>query len=108
MRNNLKPPFVMREVRIRVNDTSKIQTSDPTEEDHSIYFPDNDFRIPLSLWGVFSYFITSKPLTEQMMNTEDVYLLTPSKMNPHCDGYATNEENILDWEGNMVQRRGRV
>ena len=47
MKNNLIPPFVMREAGIRVNDTPKIQTLDPTEEDHSIYFPDNDFRIPL-------------------------------------------------------------
>ena len=99
MRNNLKPPFVMREVRIRVNDTSKIQTSDPTEEDHSIYFPDNDFQILLSLWGVFSYFNTSKPSTEQMMNAEDVYLLTPSTLNPHRVAYATNEENILIGKG---------
>ena len=96
MRNNLIPPFVMREAGIRVNDTPKIQTSDPTEEDHSIYFPDNDFRIPLSLWGVFSYFNMLKPSTKQMMNAEDVYLLTPSTMNPHCDAYATNEENMLN------------
>ena len=108
MKNNLIPPFVMREAEIRVNDTPKIQTSEPTEEDPSIYFPDTDFRIPLSLWGVFSYFITSKPLTEQMMNAEDVYILTPSKINPHCNAYATNEKNMLDWEGNMVQRRDRV
>ena len=85
MRNNPIPPFVMREAGIRVNDTPKIQTSDPTEEDHSIYFPDNVFRIPLSLWGVFSYFNTSKPSTKQMIDAEDVYLLTPSMMNPHCD-----------------------
>jgi hypothetical protein len=44
-----------------------------------------------------------------MMDAEDVYLLTPSTMNPHCDAYATNEENImLDWEGNMVQKKNRV
>jgi hypothetical protein len=109
MKNNLIPPFVMREAGIRDNnDTPKIQTSDPTQEDHSVYFPDNDFRIPLSLWGVFSYFVTSKPSTEQMMNAEDVYLRTPSTMNPHCDAYTMNEENMLDWEGNMVQRRDRV
>ena len=42
MKNNLIPPFVMREAGIKVNDTPKIQTSNPTEEDHSIYFPDND------------------------------------------------------------------
>jgi hypothetical protein len=43
-----------------------------------------------------------------MMEGEDVYLLTPSKWNPHCDSYATNEENMLDWEGNMVERKDRV
>jgi len=108
MKNNLIPPFVMREAGIRVNDTPKIQTDNPTEEDHSIHFPESDFRIPLSLWGVFSYFITTKPTSQQMMEATDVYLLTPSKMNPHCDAYATNEENMLDWEGNMVQKKHRV
>ncbi len=108
MKNNLVPPFVMREAGIRVNDTPKIQTIEPTEDDHSIYFPDTDFRIPLSLWGMFSYFITSKPTAEQMMEAEEVYLMTPTRMNPHCDSHATNEENMLDWEGNMIQRKDRV
>jgi hypothetical protein len=108
MRNNLIPLFIMREAGIKVNDTAKIQTSNPTEEDHSIYFLDNNFQIPLSLWGVFSYFNTLKLSTEQMMNAGDVYLLTPSTMNPHCDAYASNEENMLDWEGHMVQKRDRV
>ena len=57
---------------------------------------------------MFSYFITSKPMTEQIMEAEDVYLLTPSRMNPHCDAYATNEENMLDWEGNKIQWKDRV
>jgi hypothetical protein len=50
MRNNLIPPFIMREAGIRVSDTPKIQVIEPTEDDHSIYFPDTDFRIPLSLY----------------------------------------------------------
>jgi hypothetical protein len=37
-----------------------------------------------------------------MMESEDVYLLTPSRMNPNCDSYVTNEENMLDWEGHMT------
>ena len=53
MRHNLVPPFVIREEGIQVNDTLKIQVNDPTTSDHSIYFPDTGFRIPLSLWGVF-------------------------------------------------------
>jgi hypothetical protein len=32
-------------------------------------------------------------------------LLTPNRMNPHCDAYATNEENMLDWVGNMIQQK---
>jgi hypothetical protein len=108
MKNNLMPPFVIREAGIRANDTPKIQTIDPTEEDHSTYFPETDFQIPLSLWGMFSYFVMSRPTAEQMMEAEDVHLLTPSSINPHCDAHATNEDNMLGWEGNMVQRKDRV
>ena len=108
MKNNLIPPFVMREAGIRVNDTPKIQTIDPTEKDHSMCFPETDFRIPLSSWGMFSYFVTSRPTAKQMMEAEDVCMLTPSSINPHCDAYATNEENMLDWEGNMAQGKDGV
>ena len=31
MKNNLVPPFIMREAGIKVNDTPKIQTGNPTE-----------------------------------------------------------------------------
>jgi hypothetical protein len=103
MRNNLTPPFVMREAGMRVNDTPKIQLDDPTEKDHSTFFPETGLRTPLSLWGMFSYFVTSKPTAEEMMETEDVCLLAPSRMNPHCNTHASNEENMLDWEGNRTE-----
>ncbi len=108
MENNLLPPFVMREAGIKVYDTPKTQVTEPTIEDHSITFPETGFRIPLSLWGMFSYFPTTKPTASLMMDTEEVYLLTPSRWNPHDDSYATNEENMLDWEGNMVTKKDRV
>jgi hypothetical protein len=107
-KNNLVPPFVMREAGMRANDTPKIQTSDPTKEDHLTCFPETDFQIPLSLWGVFLHFVTSKPTAKQMMEAEDVHMLAPSRMNPHCDACAKNEENTHDWEGNMLQRKDRV
>ena len=55
MVHNLIPPFVIREAGIMLNDTPKIQIDDPGVEHHSIYFEDTKFRIPLSLWGTFSY-----------------------------------------------------
>ena len=70
-------------------DTPKIQTNESTEEAHLMYFTETDFRIPFSLWGMFSYFITNKPTAEEMIESEDIYLITPSRMNPHCDAYAT-------------------
>ena len=51
MRNNLLPPFMLREAGIQVSDMPKIQVDDPSEKDHLIYFPETNFRIPLSLWG---------------------------------------------------------
>jgi hypothetical protein len=60
MKDNLMPPFVMREAGIRVNATPKIQTIKPTEEDHLTCFSESDFRIPLSLWGMFSYILSQR------------------------------------------------
>ena len=105
MKHNLVPPFMIREEGIQVNDTPKIQVNDPMTSDHSIYFPETDFCIPLSLWGVFSYFPSSKLMAQTLKETEEVYLLTPSRWNPHCDLYA---QNLLDWEGNMVERKDRM
>jgi hypothetical protein len=34
--------------------------------------------------------------------------LDPSRMNSHCDLYATNEENMLDRKGNEKERMDRV
>ena len=38
MKNNLLPPFVLREAGLRVNDVPKIHTDDPSVDDHAIVF----------------------------------------------------------------------
>ena len=103
MSNNLIPPFILREAGIQVNDTPKIHLDDPTKLDHAITFKETEFQIPLSLWGTFSCFETSKPSVEFLQQCEEIYLLTPTRFNPHCDTYSHNEDNMLDWEGNIVQ-----
>ena len=103
MQTNLIPPFIMREAGITVHDTPKMQMDDPTNQDHSIYFPETRFRIPMSLWGIFSYFPTSKPSAQDMVGSEEVvYMLTPTRWNPHEDSYANNGRSMLDWEGNII------
>eukprot|EP00957_Ditylum_brightwellii_P035346 2680983-Ditylum_brightwellii.AAC.1 len=93
----------MQEVGIKVNDVPKIQVSDPSKRDHSVYFKETGFCIPMALWGTFLYFPSSKPTVEELQASDNIYLITPSKFNPHDDGYAVNEDNMLDWEGNMVE-----
>ena len=61
--------------------------------------------IPLSLYGTFSYFPTSKPSTKDLEEPDDVYVLTPTTWNPHSDAYVINEESMLDWEDHVKNAR---
>ena len=90
---------------VTVNDVPKIHKEDPTMDDHAITFVETGFRIPLLLWGIFSYFPTSKPTHDDLLNLNEVYILSPATWNPHSDAYSTNEESMLDWEGNMQPKR---
>ena len=114
MSNNLIPPFIMWENGIVVNEFAKIHCEDPTQEDHAIIFKGYNFRIPLQLHGIFSYFVTRKPDVELLEGaheplnyTTEIYTLTPTRWNPHTDVYALNEESIIDWEGNIKDRSHR-
>ena len=42
-----------------------------------------------------------------MTDSEEVYLLTISRWNPHYKAYASNEEIMLDWEGNLIEKKDR-
>ena len=105
MDHNLIPPFMLREMGVTVNDVPKIRKEDPTVDDHAITFAETGFRIPLSLWGIFSYFPTSKPMHDDLLNSNEVYILSPATWNPHSDAYSANEESMLDWEGNMQPKK---
>ena len=110
MEHHLVPPFILREAGIVVNEAPKIQVENPSIDDHSIYFPNDSSRIPLSLWGIFSYFPCRCPTNLELNECNNVQLMTPdgSRWNPHSDVYARNEENMLDWEGQLVEKKDRV
>ena len=95
---------MLREMGVTVNDVPKIHKEDPSVDDNVITFVETGFRIPLSLGGIFSYFPTSKPTHDDLLSPNEVYILSPATWNPHSDAYSTNEESMLDWEGNMQPR----
>lgn len=43
-----------------------------------------------------------------MQNSEEVCLLTPDRWNTHNEAYAINEDNMLVWEGNMIEKGQRT
>ena len=107
MTHNLIPPFILREKGLQVTDTPKIHVESPSVSDHAIVFPDMKLLVPLWLSGTFSYFPSRKPSLKELEDSEDVYLLTPSHFNPHDDAYTKNERNMVDWEGNMIDKQDR-
>jgi hypothetical protein len=51
---------------------------------------------------------TCKPIAMHMQQSDEIYMLTTNQFKPHDNLYAINEENMLDWEGNMVERKHRT
>ena len=108
MEVNLLPPFIMREAGLLVNDTPKIHVDDPNEHHHAIVFPDDDLSIPLRLNGTFSYFHSRIPTFDEVKFKDPIFL-TPDSDNwdPYAEHFASNEESMVDWEGNMAPKRHR-
>ena len=111
MEHNLVPPFIMREAGLEVNEIPKIHDRDPTVETHSIYIDEISLRIPLQLWGIFSYFTSRKPQLSEI-ETSEIAIISPDapEWNPHSDVWSRNEEGFLDWKGEIIERsiRDRV
>ena len=105
MPNNIIPPFMVRESGIVINGTLKIQVDYPSVEDHSIDFPEENFRIPLSLWGLFSYFQTSKPSVETLNAYAELFLLIPNIWDPHQSSHLLNKDCMLDWKGIILEKK---
>ena len=110
MDNNLIPPFLLREAGLIVDDVPKSQAASPTIHHHSIYFPDEKFRIPLLLHGIFSYFPSKKPSTNvlSLTNNNNVLFLTSGSINPHSKIFSENERAMVDHEGNMREKSERT
>ena len=109
MTHNLIPPFIMRKANVEVHDTPKIHVANPTNLDHSLFFPAAAVRIPLSLSGIFSFFPSRCPTLDELNLADEVLLLTPDghSWNPYSTAYANNEASMLDWEGNLTEPTSR-
>ena len=103
MRHNLLSPFIRRLAGLEVNEQPKFMTMNPTPNHHSVYFKENDIRIPLSIKGIVSFLPTSKPSQEECLNIGTRLELTPpfTEWDPHNPSYGISENCMLDHDGNI-------
>jgi hypothetical protein len=57
---------------------------------------------------IFVFLHACKPKATHMQDSNKIYMLATNQFKPHDYSYAVNEENMLDWEGNMVERNHRT
>ena len=108
---NLIAPFILRLAGLQVNEIPKFMAESPTLDHHSILVPDNDVRIPMALKGIISFIHTRLPTSNEINYRnaipEQCIDLTPdlSEWNPHNPSYGIQENAMLDYHGNLVERR---
>ena len=64
MKHNLLSPFIMRLAGLEVNDQPEFMIRNLTTKHHSVYFKENDIRLPLAIKGIVSFLPTRKPSQE--------------------------------------------
>ena len=109
LENNLLCPMQMRMNDILIDECPKFLSQNPTDDSHSIYFPRDDFRIPLELSGVTQYFPSRTPSKNEYDNCplhlqhELTYPLPD--WDPHSLEFKSQEENMTDRFGNLRENR---
>lgn len=108
MENNLVPPFMMRLAGLEVDECAKFLAKNPTEKNHSIYFPEQEKRYHLQLEGIISYIPTRMPTETELKERIGHYLaLTPNVpvWDPHTDIYKDQESAMVDYKGDVKERK---
>ena len=111
MECNLLPPFIVRRNGHYVNEI-RIQAKKPTVDHHCIFIEQINLRIPLQLHGTTSYFASRKPTDLEVEDAiADDQLIHLSKdeeeWDPHDLTFAQQEEYLLDFEGNIIEKEIR-
>ena len=109
MKYNLISPFLIREADLIIDDIPKSQVIQLIINHHSIFSPEENIRISLLLYGIFSYFLSKHPSNEVLNNKDlKVLFLIQGIINLYSTIYSENEPTILDHEDNIKERPKRV
>ena len=107
MEHNLLPPIIMRLNGILVDKCPKFLCPKPTIETHSIFFPIEDTRFPLSIHSTTSYISTRRPRGMAEVN-EHINLILISEhpdWDPSSPIYVQQEDAMKNWNGDIRTRK---
>jgi hypothetical protein len=65
---------------------------------HSLYFPDQDVRLPLQLKGVISYLNTRYPSQQEVDNCRWLVVTNDANWDPYDDSFAEQEQLVNEHE----------
>jgi hypothetical protein len=86
--NSLINPNQMRMNGEEVDDVPKHLSSKST---HSIYIPEHNLKIPLSMRGVISYIPVRKPTVQELESCWWITLTSDMEWDPHSEDFESNE-----------------
>ena len=98
----------MREASLVVDNLPKVQSQYPTKRHYSTHFLDEDLRMAIRLYGIFSYF-SSKKLSISELDDYDtnILFLETGNINLHNEVCLENERAMIDHEGNIIEKEDK-
>ncbi len=94
MKHSLLNQNQMRPNGIIVDDCP-VHLSPDKSSTHSIYFPDEDIRIPLQLNGCMSHFVTRLPTKQEMNSCQWLVLTDDAEWDPYSSKFNEDEYDAL-------------
>jgi hypothetical protein len=84
-------PNQLRHNGVIVDDIPRHLSSDHDKATHSIYVPDENFRIPLEMRGVVLLFHTRQPTAEELETCRWLMFTSEAEWDPHSEDFMQNE-----------------
>jgi hypothetical protein len=84
-------PNQLRHHGVVVDDVPRHLSLDPSQATHSIFFPEENVRIPLEMRGVISLFHTRAPSADEIENCKWLCITSEQDWDPHSEDFDLNE-----------------
>lgn len=95
LEHTLLCPNQLRSHGVVVDDVPVHLSPSPSTATHSIFFPDENIRLPLKMQGCISYLPTRYPTDEELHNCQWLIMTGDLEWDPHSPNFASQEEIAL-------------